>query len=273
MTAYGGNGFSFATGGNGLDLAPSSGTTTFAGPLNNLLTIGSTSVATANVTGTGGIAVNFTGLGYLSIFGTDTYTGGVRLVGGGVQLNSATSLGATNTLAVDGGFLRGGGATLPSSSFVLNSDLVYAGGTLTQNGPVSGAGGVVVRNGALLQTQTLTLGGALTYAGATTIQNALPRASGSPPAQGTLTLAGTALPKHEFRRGRREQRHAGADGEQRGREPRRRPRGRRRAADDYRLAAVVRGRHGGDVQRDLRRPTRSTAWALSPSPRRPTPRP
>ncbi len=177
---------SFATGGNGLVLNPTSGTTTFGGGGDGLVTIGN-----AGITGTGGLVLNNTGLGGVTMFGANTFTGGATLNSGILNVGAAGALGTGNTLTVNGGVLRGNGAAI-ANAVVANANFAFNSGTLTINGPVSGAGGVQLVNGAVFSSQGLTLGGALSYAGATSVGGSFPRPSGSATNLATLTLAATA---------------------------------------------------------------------------------
>lgn len=176
----------FATGGNGLVLNPTSGTTTIGGSGAGLVTLGN-----AGITGTGGLVLNNTGLGGVNLFGANTFTGGVTLNSGILNIGAAGALGAGNTLTVNGGAVRSSGVTI-TNPIVANSNLVLNTGTLTVNGGLSGAGGVQVVNGAVFNSQNLTLGGALTYTGATSVGGSFPRPSGSANNLATLTLAASA---------------------------------------------------------------------------------
>ena len=178
-----------STGATGLILAPTSGTTTVAGAGNGIVTIGSSA---AVITGTGGLTINQTGLGYVSLFGTNTFAGGVTLNSGSLQVGTAGALGAAaNTLTINGGNLRGSASF--ANNVTANADLLYVTGTSTLSGVVSGAGGVHLTNGltpTTVATQSLTLSGADAYAGATTV-DAAPVQSLSSSNLATLTVSGT----------------------------------------------------------------------------------
>ena len=181
--------FSFATSGGALNLNPTSGATTLGGAGNGTLTTG-----TAGISGTGGLAINFTGAGGVSLFGTSTFTGGVTLNAGSLGIGSAGALGAAaNVLTINGGTVRTTGSQTISNAVVLNGDLVFTAGTLLAlNGTVSGAGGVQVFNGTNFSTQNLTFNNALTFAGPLTIQNSVPQANPSSGNLATITLNAAA---------------------------------------------------------------------------------
>ena len=181
VIAEGPGGSSFGDGGNGLGLAPTSGTTTFGGDGNGNLSIG-----VNGISGTGGIRINRTGAGAVSLSGANTFAGGVALDAGPLFLNSAGALGGSaNVLTVNGGRLRGVFGSTIANTVVLNADLVFT-GALTLNGPISGNGGIylIAENASY---PSLTLGGALSFGGTVTFEDSVRRPDG-----GTLTLTSSA---------------------------------------------------------------------------------
>ncbi|MGL6073503.1 MAG: beta strand repeat-containing protein [Fimbriiglobus sp.] len=162
----------------------------FTGLSNGALTINPV------ISGGFGLAINRAGLGPVSLLGGNTFTGGVILNNGYLQLGAAAALGpATNVLTVNGGAVRfNSTATIPNN-IVANSTLVVAGGTgassgastSTLTGVISGAGGLRVANyntgsGPILQ-------GTNTFTGPMTISSFIPTYSTS---SGTVTLSGAA---------------------------------------------------------------------------------
>lgn len=123
--------------------------------------------------------------GTLTLSGTNTYTGGTSLNGGGLVVGSNTALGAgALNVNVSAALDTSTGVTLGNTVNLANASTLTLGGSnaLTLNGVVSGTGGLV-KNGAA----TTTLTGVNTYTGGTTI-NAGTLALG---AGGSLAITGT----------------------------------------------------------------------------------
>ena len=159
-----------------------SGAVTISSPLimhgaTGTVTIGGANVGALSVTGnlseTGGpqtlvIAANppSSNVQRISLSGTNTFTGGVRLDSGNLALLSNTALG-TGSLVVNGGTLSLGATTI-ANGIVLNQDLVILSPTgTTLSGIVSGSAGLTLRTTSL--ATALKLSGANTYGGATTL--------------------------------------------------------------------------------------------------------
>lgn len=121
------------------------------------------------ISGTDGSIIK-TGDGILTLTGTNTYTGGTTITGGTININSASSLGAsTGNLTFNGsGAKLQLAATISSSTrnMVLTTDGTIDTNTFSLNasGTISGAGGLS-KTGA----GTLTLNGNNNYTGTTTI--------------------------------------------------------------------------------------------------------
>ncbi|HYO11317.1 MAG TPA: autotransporter-associated beta strand repeat-containing protein [Tepidisphaeraceae bacterium] len=121
----------------------------------------------------GGAVLTKVGAGTLLLSGNNTYTGGTKLNGGAIAINSATSLGdAGGALTFGGGTLKLLGDVTSSRSYLVSgtqdasintngSNLTYAGVIA----PVSGGSGGLVKSGA----GTLILQTANTYVGTTTL--------------------------------------------------------------------------------------------------------
>jgi autotransporter-associated beta strand protein len=155
-----------------------------------------------------GIVVNtsapYPDLGVVALNGANTFTGGVTLQAGSLQVGSNSALG-TGTLTVNGGFLRGGvpSATTAGNAVQLNTDLIFSGGALTLSGVIDdGAGSFRVVNVARQGTGTLTLTAANTYGGETVVGRPADAAATLPfagiSANTVLTGAGTALNSSGF---------------------------------------------------------------------------
>lgn len=190
VTMTGPGNFTFGTGGNGLVLNPTSGaTTTFGGSGAGIVFLGGNLPGSSNISGSGGLVINNTGAGGVSIAGSNTFTGGVTLNRGSLGINSGAALGAaSNVLTVNGGTLRTAVDVTIANAVLLNSDLVFTAGRLTMNGAVSGSGGVRVFNATNFDAQALnsgnaannlTFGGALTFAGSLAVQNSVPQSGGT----------------------------------------------------------------------------------------------
>jgi fibronectin-binding autotransporter adhesin len=152
---------------SGLFLNPTSGTTTIQGGGSAT----SVSFGTTPISGTGGLTVATTGLGYISIAGTNTYTGGLTLQSGILQLGSNYSTGATNTLTVNGGYIRSLSGAL-TGTVIANSDINYLTGSLTISGALTGSGGLHLMTGYGTVANTLTLSnGTNSYSGITQIDS------------------------------------------------------------------------------------------------------
>ncbi|WP_425104885.1 autotransporter domain-containing protein [Ancylobacter sp.] len=130
--------------------------------------------------GTGGSVVK-QGSGTLTLTGTNTFSGGLSVNGGAVQVAADANLGATSgsvaldggTLAITAGFLSNRSVSLGSAGGTLN---VAGGQTFTLGGVLSGVGGL-----SMTGAGTVALTGTSTYTGATTIN------------AGTLGLYGGSL--------------------------------------------------------------------------------
>jgi autotransporter-associated beta strand protein len=131
-------------------------------------------VVSGNIRGTGG--VQKTGAGVLSIENAGTYTGGVRILGGVLSVNSPGGLGAApsvfvaDQVVIDGGTLRFDNASLASSSsrgFQIGSN----GGTIEVLTSSSSILGVMSGTGQLTKSGGFILGlnAANTYSGGTLI--------------------------------------------------------------------------------------------------------
>uniref|UniRef100_UPI003F80D3E5 autotransporter-associated beta strand repeat-containing protein n=1 Tax=Xanthomonas sp. 0924 TaxID=2835534 RepID=UPI003F80D3E5 len=184
-TAITANGGALEATAAGLSLSPAGGITLGAGGLTlqgaNALTIASP------IVGTG--ALTKTGTGALGLTGSNTFSGGVNLLGGSVTVgtNGALGTGAVNVSA--GSVLSSAAVDLPNA-FVLN-DFIGIGGanTLRIGGGISGAGALNK-----IGTGTLTLGGSNTYAGGTTLgAGTLRIETNTALGAGTVTAAGGQL--------------------------------------------------------------------------------
>ncbi|AKC78278.1 outer membrane protein [Xanthomonas arboricola] len=184
-TAITANGGALEAAAAGLSLSPAGGIALGAGGLTlqgaNALTIASP------IVGTG--ALTKTGTGALGLTGSNTFSGGVNLLGGSVTVgtNGALGTGAVNVSA--GSVLSSAAVDLPNA-FVLN-DFIGIGGANTSRigGGISGAGALNK-----IGTGTLTLGGSNTYAGGTTLgAGTLRIETNTALGAGTVTAAGGQL--------------------------------------------------------------------------------
>jgi autotransporter-associated beta strand protein len=147
------------------------------------------------ISGGGSLTINQTGRGIFSLTGANTFTGGVTLQAGILQLGNATALG-TGTLTVNGGSLRFSLASTIANNVTLNNTLTIANGTgilnatssATLTGILSGNGGLSVIG--YNTSSGVTLQGANTFTGAVTIGSALPNPTLADATGGILTLSG-----------------------------------------------------------------------------------
>lgn len=150
------------------------------------------------VSGTGSLTVASTGPteidGFFRLEGANTFSGGVTLESGVLEISNATALG-TGSVSANGGILRSTAALTVANAIAANSNLLLrtiAG--MTFSGIISGSGGIDLRSvGSLANTVTLT--GANTYSGATVIDR--PVALGVPTEvpgikAGVITVSGAA---------------------------------------------------------------------------------
>jgi autotransporter-associated beta strand protein len=169
-----------------ITLAPASGTTSTI-----FQAAGGTLVLSGTISGTG-ITLSKTGGGTLILSGTNTFSGGMTLSSGTLNINSATALGATGgTFTINGGTIdntTAGAITLTNNNpITLGGDFTFGG---TQNltlgtGAVTDAGNrTITLNGT---NRTLTLGGTMTN---TSAGNQTTTVNG---AGNTLALGGYAL--------------------------------------------------------------------------------
>ena len=123
-------------------------------------------------------------LGIVTLYGANTFAGGVVLHSGVLSLGNATALGANgNTLTINGGSVRNFGTVSLANNITLNGNLNYdffsnssasasLAGTMTLAGVLSGAGGLTSTassaDGPI--ADYLILKGANTYTGATIIR-------------------------------------------------------------------------------------------------------
>lgn len=106
--------------------------------------------------------------GIVTLNAANTFAGGVVLSTGTLQLSNLRALGdRTNTLTINGGWLRSGTTSIFANNVTLNSTLQFAGSSnMLLGGVLSGAGGVAMRPAS---ATSLELRGANTYNGATTV--------------------------------------------------------------------------------------------------------
>ena len=135
------------------------------------------------------------GTGLVDLNGTNTFSGGVVLNSGTLQLSNSRALGdAANTLTINGGTLSGSataGTTAVANSITLNGTLDFDNVTssiLTLSGVLSGSGGVTAHTAS---TATLNLSGIDSYTGATTV-GGFPFARAGLSGTVTLRLTGAA---------------------------------------------------------------------------------
>src|SRR5205814_7390538 len=150
--------------------------------------------------------------GTLTLGGVNTFSGGVTLGAGTLNINNNSALG-TGTFTINGGTFgnSSGGTVTVGNAHVWNSDITFAGPnnltltsgtTLTATRQVTVSGGTLAVNGVVgdggnvfgltkAGTGTLTLGGANTYTGATAINAGKLLVNGSP-ANGAANVNGGA---------------------------------------------------------------------------------
>lgn len=151
------------------------------------------------VSGVGSLTVASTGPteidGFFRLEGANTFSGGVNLNSGVLEIGNATALG-TGTVNANGGILRSTASLTAANNIVANGDLrlrPIAG--LTLSGIISGPGGVDVRSVGNVPI-AVSLTGTNTYSGATVID--MPVAYGVPTSAtvgmkaGGITLSGAA---------------------------------------------------------------------------------
>lgn len=164
---------------------------------------GASGITVSSVIGTGTGKVTMDGTGTLTLSAANTFSGGVSLGSGTLNINHAQALGTVaGTFTIGGGTIDNTSAadvTTLNHPMVWNGDFAFTGtknldlgtgnttlgasptvtvnaGTLTVGGAISGAGYGLTKAGA----GTLVLGGASSYSGATTIS------------AGTLVMSGSA---------------------------------------------------------------------------------
>ena len=179
--------------GDSVNVAAGTGSLTFSagtslGGANRTLTLGNSAIVTfggiISNTGSPATAITFGATagsgGSFAITNTaNTFTGGIRIIGGEVRFTGPDSFGdANNSIVVDGGRLAivsGGVYTLAATHNIFVGDTAGtsigvpgANGTLTYNGVIADVAG---KTGAWakLGASTLVLGGVSTYTGATAI--------------------------------------------------------------------------------------------------------
>lgn len=207
---YGTGLFTIALGANALTLDGTNPFLSNNGPGNNVISGAGGVVLNANtavtgngngylnissiVSGAGGFTINQTGNGIFSLTGANTFSGGVTLTSGYLQLGNALALGnAANVLTINGGALRFSATATIANNIVANSTLVVAGGTgaltgtstATLSGIISGTNGITIQNYGT--TAGLTLNNANTISGAVNLAPFIPNSTAS---GGTLTLNG-----------------------------------------------------------------------------------
>ena len=151
--------------------------------------------ATVNAELTGDARLDKTGSGTLVLGGTNTYSGGTRLLAGTLEVSADANLGVAS-----GGLTFYGGTLATTTSFATARDVSLAGtgtfdvadGTaLALTGTITGAGGLVKQGAG-----TLVLSGANDYAGGTTFGAGRAEVSADTnlgAASGGLTFAGGTL--------------------------------------------------------------------------------
>lgn len=133
--------------------------------------------------------------GFFRLEGANTFSGGVVLSSGVLEIGNATALG-TGAVSANGGVLRSSASLTAANNITANSDLLLrTTNGLTLSGIISGPGGIDARSvGTVAITVTLT--GANTYAGTTLID--MPVAYGVPASAtvgfkaGGITVSGAA---------------------------------------------------------------------------------
>ena len=127
---------------------------------------GTNSTLSGNITGTGDFTK--TGVGIVTLSGTNSFLGDVAINGGSLQVSSDANLGdAANALTLDGGTLRLGAATTLAREITLgagNGGVDTNGFNTTLSEIIDGAGSLT-KSG----TGILTLTGANTYSGGTIV--------------------------------------------------------------------------------------------------------
>ncbi|WP_421522021.1 autotransporter outer membrane beta-barrel domain-containing protein [Ochrobactrum quorumnocens] len=125
-----------------------------------------TATITATITGDGQLVKSDAGI--LVLNGSNSYTGGTRIIAGTLRISSDSNLGnASGALSFDGGVLNTTSSISSSRTVVLTGAGTFetnASTVLTLNGPISGAG-TLTKTGA----GTLILTGTSSYSGGTTI--------------------------------------------------------------------------------------------------------
>jgi len=183
------------------------------------------SYAASNATGTAVISANLlangsagfvkSGAGAVTLSGANTFTGGLTLNAGTVNISSSGALGAGSVILVGGSLdnITGQAATFTNAltfngdfAFIGTADLTFSGATTL--GSAAGSTRIVTVNGSSLTlgavangttgnsltkagAGSIVLSGTNTYTGVTTVQNGSLRLTGSLPAASSMVLGNT----------------------------------------------------------------------------------
>jgi fibronectin-binding autotransporter adhesin len=164
---------------------------------NGILRINRSDVVTMGnaISGVGALQSAMTASGHLILTGNSSYTGKTTLASGTLTLGSATALGATTSIELQGGTLRYGagvGGDITAVPVVVSGDVVIDtnGNNVAYANGISGAGGLI-KSGA----GRLTLNAASTYVGDTTVligSLRVANASGSATGSGSVLVSSGA---------------------------------------------------------------------------------
>ncbi|WP_395709007.1 autotransporter domain-containing protein [Reyranella sp.] len=170
--------------------------TSLRGDITNNATVvfdqGNTGLYAGNMSGTGGLAKQ--GSGLLALSGTNSFSGGTTVNGGTLQLASSAALLSGSALTINGGTLDLNGHNLTVSTvagsggaLALGTATLTAGNAVsaTLAAAISGTGGLVKQGPA-----TLTLTGASTYTGPTTVNSGILAVNGSLASNVTIGSSG-----------------------------------------------------------------------------------